>query len=220
MASNSKNRSSKDKADKDRAGNPISKRRREILDITAKMIARRGYGSASIRDIGSAVGLRGASIYSHFASKDEMMLELLVPPLREILEALESNVNAPGNGIERLQQLLENAIEVSFRHREAFIILFQERHIIEEQESLQEISQLNASISPLWLQVIKDGQQDGSITNTLTPAMISTALYSLIFGVISDRHIGLQFATNSKALPLKQAQHMARHVLLKGIALN
>jgi len=51
--------------------------RRRILDATAHALATRGYGATSVKSIADAVGMQDASIYYHFASKDELVLEVL-----------------------------------------------------------------------------------------------------------------------------------------------
>lgn len=48
-----------------------------ILSEALRLFAERGYGSASIRDIAKLVGIKGASLYSHFPSKAHVLAELL-----------------------------------------------------------------------------------------------------------------------------------------------
>ncbi len=48
-----------------------------ILNEALRLFAERGYGSASIRDIAKLVGIKGASLYSHFPSKAHVLAELL-----------------------------------------------------------------------------------------------------------------------------------------------
>lgn len=43
-----------------------------IVDCSIELFAKRGYNDVSVRDIARAVGIKDASIYSHFSSKDEI----------------------------------------------------------------------------------------------------------------------------------------------------
>ncbi|ATL72371.1 TetR/AcrR family transcriptional regulator [Nocardia terpenica] len=52
-------------------------RSRQILDAAAELFTTRGYASTSTRGIADAVGIRQASLYHHFASKDDMLDALL-----------------------------------------------------------------------------------------------------------------------------------------------
>jgi AcrR family transcriptional regulator len=51
--------------------------REEILDASAELFTTRGYTSTSTRMIADAVGIRQASLYHHFAGKDDILDALL-----------------------------------------------------------------------------------------------------------------------------------------------
>lgn len=51
--------------------------RQRILDAAAHALATRGYGATSIKSIADAVDMQDASLYYHFGSKDELVLEVL-----------------------------------------------------------------------------------------------------------------------------------------------
>ncbi|NGY03250.1 TetR/AcrR family transcriptional regulator [Solimonas terrae] len=48
-----------------------------ILGESLRLFAERGYGSASMRDIAQLVGIKAASVYSHFPSKAHVLAELI-----------------------------------------------------------------------------------------------------------------------------------------------
>lgn len=56
---------------------PESDSRERILDTGARLFLERGYADTTLRKIGSEVGMQAASIYYHFASKDELLAEVL-----------------------------------------------------------------------------------------------------------------------------------------------
>ena len=51
--------------------------REGILDAAASLFRQRGYGAVSLRSIAQAAGIKAGSIYYHFASKDEIVTEIL-----------------------------------------------------------------------------------------------------------------------------------------------
>jgi AcrR family transcriptional regulator len=69
--------------------------REEILDAAAALFAERGYAGTSTRSIAERVGIRQASLYYHFAGKDEMLLELLEVSVRPSLDFVERLRDAP-----------------------------------------------------------------------------------------------------------------------------
>ena len=69
--------------------------REEILDAAAELFTNLGYASTSTRRIADAVGVRQASLYHHFATKDDILDALLAgtvdEPLRLAAELLDEN---------------------------------------------------------------------------------------------------------------------------------
>jgi AcrR family transcriptional regulator len=59
--------------------------REQILDAAAEMFSEQGYSAASTRRIAEAVGVKQASLYYHFASKQDILVELLAGTVRPSL---------------------------------------------------------------------------------------------------------------------------------------
>lgn len=89
-----------------RAGRPrLTERRRpgntareEILDAAGELFTTRGYASTSTRAIADAVGIRQASLYHYFKTKDELLSALLhqtVTPTLVFLAGLRQTEPAP-----------------------------------------------------------------------------------------------------------------------------
>jgi len=74
-----------------RPGDPAP--RQQILDAAGVLLAEHGVAGTSTRAIAEAVGIRQASLYYHFAGKDEILLELLeasvAPTLAHVPRLLE-----------------------------------------------------------------------------------------------------------------------------------
>lgn len=51
--------------------------RERILDVAAESFLSRGYEGTSLRQLADAVGMKAGSLYYHFASKDELLTEVL-----------------------------------------------------------------------------------------------------------------------------------------------
>ena len=60
--------------------------RQEILDTALELFSQEGYEATSISRIAEAVGIRKASLYSHFASKQEILDEIVREGLKEYNE--------------------------------------------------------------------------------------------------------------------------------------
>lgn len=65
---------------------PETSPRDQILTAAAALFVEQGFGSTSTRAIADAVGMRQASLYYHFAGKDEILAELLETSVRPSVE--------------------------------------------------------------------------------------------------------------------------------------
>jgi AcrR family transcriptional regulator len=80
-------------------------RRESILDEATRLFAERGYEGASMADLAERVGLRKASLFHHFASKEELRTAVLERLVREVTSALAIAVAAEGSFEERADTL-------------------------------------------------------------------------------------------------------------------
>ncbi|NQX67598.1 TetR/AcrR family transcriptional regulator [Paenibacillus alba] len=72
--------------------------RSQILSIALKFFIEKGYESTSIRDIAEALGMTKSSLYYHFRSKEEILINLIqlrYAQLEELLEWLDNQPTAP-----------------------------------------------------------------------------------------------------------------------------
>ncbi|MBY8998913.1 MAG: TetR/AcrR family transcriptional regulator [Candidatus Thorarchaeota archaeon] len=81
-------------------------RKKEILESAYLMFIERGYRGSSLRDIAEQAGIKAASIYNHFANKEEIFEAVFIEkhPLFAILSILDSVQG------ETAEELLNNAI--------------------------------------------------------------------------------------------------------------
>src|SRR5690606_3245917 len=71
---------------------PGSTARAEILDAAAELFTSRGFAATSTRLIAEAVGIRQASLYNHFTTKNDILVALLedtIEPALDFAEALD-----------------------------------------------------------------------------------------------------------------------------------
>src|SRR5436305_42145 len=68
--------------------------RRRILDCAARLFRKNGYGGTSLRDIAAASGMKAGSLYYHFASKDEILIDVLNIGVQRVYDAVRNAVAA------------------------------------------------------------------------------------------------------------------------------
>lgn len=73
--------------------------RSQILDAAALLFRDQGYAATTLRQIADAIDMKAGSIYYHFASKDEILDEVLEIGERAVLEAVQRSVAALGPNV-------------------------------------------------------------------------------------------------------------------------
>ena len=80
--------------------------RAEILDAAAELFTHNGFANTSTRRIADAVGIRQASLYHHFATKDDILDALLADTIASPIELAERLDEVPGPSVVKLYALI------------------------------------------------------------------------------------------------------------------
>ena len=98
------------KKTKKRAATPGKDRRVEILEIAARLICEKGYGSASIQDIADACELTKAGLYHYIRSKEHLLHEIMHYGMDVFEEQVLLPVTPIEDPVERLQTCMRRNI--------------------------------------------------------------------------------------------------------------
>ena len=91
------------------AKNKVKKTREKILDASAALFSRQGYNGTALRDIAGALNMKAGSLYYHFDSKEQLVLEILKIGLENIINTVITRVNALPEGSSTQEVLIEAA---------------------------------------------------------------------------------------------------------------
>ncbi|MFD3743667.1 TetR/AcrR family transcriptional regulator [Nocardia sp. NPDC058633] len=79
--------------------------RAEILDAAAELFTTKGYANTSTRAVADAVGIRQASLYHHFAAKDDILDALLAETVAGPVELALRMMVEPDDAVTQLYAL-------------------------------------------------------------------------------------------------------------------
>lgn len=80
--------------------------KQEILDVALELFSRQGYEATSISSIADAVGIRKASLYSHFSSKQAILDEIV----KIVLEKYDSHSFVLKKGMDDMPKNCDEAV--------------------------------------------------------------------------------------------------------------
>jgi AcrR family transcriptional regulator len=89
--------------------------RTRILEVAAKLFAKQGYEGTSVRDIAKELGIANPSIYYHFKSKADVLVELLTEPLRVVEIAIAEAKGLAGEA--RTRRIIEGFLDSLEAHQ-------------------------------------------------------------------------------------------------------
>lgn len=147
----------------------ITGTRERVLDASARIFRSRGYAETTMNDIAEATGIKAASIYYHFKSKDEIVEEVLNLGTLRVFDAVRHAVdNLPPETPFREKLALALRTHLTLLHTQgdytaANVRLFPEApaHVVERHMSLRR------SYGLYWQEMLREGQAEGLVAGSL-----------------------------------------------------
>jgi AcrR family transcriptional regulator len=101
-------------------------RRDELLAAAARLFAQRGYHSIGVDDVAAAVGMAGPSLYHHFATKLDVIVEVITQGATQLLEGTARALADTRSDTQRLEAQLAAYVTFSFTHTDLMDMLITE----------------------------------------------------------------------------------------------
>jgi AcrR family transcriptional regulator len=76
--------------------------RAEVQDLAWQQVAEAGASALSLKAIAKQMGLTAPALYRYFASRDDLLTELILSAYRDLADVVESTADRPGPAAERL----------------------------------------------------------------------------------------------------------------------
>ncbi len=86
-------------------------RRKIILQEAAHLFREKSYPGATLRELARRAGIQGGSIYHHFASKQEILFELMDHTMSDMIERLSDQLADIDSPLEKLRTTVHFHIE-------------------------------------------------------------------------------------------------------------
>lgn len=159
------------------------RRRGELLDAARQVVLERGMASARIADVAKATNVSGGLVHYHFATKDELMAEMLRASSEAERQQLARIVDAGATALDRLDRVMRYYIP-STRSDQSWILWIEAWAAGLRAPAVQAILQ---ELSKAWLKalerVIRDGVAAGEFT-CADPVAAAERLDALLDGLM------------------------------------
>ena len=132
----------------------------KILEVSQRLFLEKGYDNTKIQDIADELGMTKGAIYHHFESKEEIMNKLGESMFihNNPFEIVKKRNDL--NGLEKMKL----AIKLNQSNEQMVELTNQSLPHLENPQILAKMFESNyQNLLPYWLELIKEGQEDGSI---------------------------------------------------------
>lgn len=161
-----------------------SGRRDEILQIARALFAEKGFEAASIREIGDAAGILSGSLYYHFATKDDMLDELVRPFVLPLLKQYELIANSDAAAPDRLRNMIRFGLENLVREPDLLKIVANDRKFFAKSDRFSYVEEAWQDIFQIWYGVLQDGVRQGSFRADLNLHITLRMIIELLNGTV------------------------------------
>jgi len=157
-----------------------------IVDAAASVFAERGYHGTSTQAIADVLGLRQASLYYYFPSKEAALELVCERGVDGFVETAEVIVAGPGTPLDKLTRLIAAHLAPNASKRDYVKVFINERRYLAD-ASRRRIGRKSRRIERCFEEVIRAGIADGSIRGGIDVRLTMLAVLGMVNSVINWR---------------------------------
>jgi len=165
---------------------PRNRRRRapEIIAAAARVFAERGFHGATTQDIADVLGIRQASLYYYFASKEAALELVCLKGVEGFFEAAKAIAVGPGSARNRLVRLIDSHLSPLLDRSDFVKVFLNERQHLPT-ESRRRIGKWSRGLERIFEDVLKEGVRKGEFRSDMDTRLTALAILGMANAVAS-----------------------------------
>ena len=179
--------------------------RQRVLMVAARLFRTQGYAATPLRDIASAAGMKAGSLYNHFSSKEEIVVEILNLGVQTAFDKVRASVErldaAPCRTVLRAAIFAHLTCllgEDNFTSANIRIFAHVPPHVRDATMTLRH------GYERYWVEILKRCAAEGALKPDIDPRMLSMFLFGAMNWALEwyrpGRHSIAQLADELAAL--------------------
>lgn len=185
-------------------------RRAAILEAARAAFAERGYGAATIAEIAEATGLAEGTIYKHFASKQDLLHQVMGAFYERIIADLEASVARERTLAGRLRAIVRRQLEAFVEDRDLCRLFIRELRAADGY-ARSPLHALNRRYTSILLRALAAGRASGEMRPEVEPRFVRDVLYGAV------EHVAWRSLVRGTRLPVETAAAQIVGLLLRGL---
>lgn len=154
-----------------------------ILDVAERLMKEKGLSALNMDEVAAMSNLAKGTLYLYFKSKEEIFAALALKARILLLEAFQDAVSKSNAPIEQLKLVIyANYTFLKSNSLYYDLVSFYENN--ERETETDEMVSVIGKISELIITIIKKGQSDGIIDNSIEPSVLSFSMWGMTVGIM------------------------------------
>jgi TetR/AcrR family transcriptional regulator, cholesterol catabolism regulator len=164
----------------------LNPRRRapEIIDAAARVFAERGFHGATTQDIADVLGIRQASLYYYFPSKEGALELVCLHGVGGFFEVAKAIASGPGTAAEKLSRLIKAHLSPLVDRSDFVRVFLNERQHLPA-ENRRRIGKWSRGLERVFEDVLKEGVRRGEFRPDLDTRLAALATLGMANAVAS-----------------------------------
>jgi TetR/AcrR family transcriptional regulator len=192
------------------------KTREKILKVATKLFAKYGFAGTSMDEIAERVGIRKASLYHHFSSKQEIYEELIERVFAEVIKIFQVSFSS-GDILKDAENFVSKIMNFILQNEDYVKILL--RELLDENLPVKQFAlEYVPKILSFGSEILERGRKEGLFKDDVDPIQLSITLTGAIIIYFVFRPVIEPFIKSpfSKKAIAERVKHIS-DVILYGI---
>ena len=140
-----------------RRGAVAHERLEQILRGAYEVISKKGYASASIREIAAAAGMPIPTMYLYIKTKEDLLYLMSNEYLSRLTKHFEETLHTSSSATETLKSVIAEYVEYCGKNRKLINLVYREGKSL-NRENREKIFQMDRSFVDIWEKIIQHGK--------------------------------------------------------------
>jgi AcrR family transcriptional regulator len=155
-----------------------------LLAVACRLFAAKGYATATMGDIATAAGIRHGSLYHHFPSKDDILVETLDRFWSDLLSAYRDAVAGEDDAAAAAAALIGVAFSFLDERNDEVKILYNDWVLLARMDKYDFILRDNVKAEAIWLSVLERGVADRTFRDDLDLVVLYRTVLGAVLSVV------------------------------------
>ncbi|MBS4085049.1 MAG: TetR family transcriptional regulator [Rhizobiales bacterium] len=192
------------------SGTNQRRRQSEILDAAAKVFAQRGYYGASTQDIADILGIKQASLYYYFPSKEIALERVCMKGVEGFFEAATEVAAQKTTASQKIRGLVQAHLAPLLDRADFVRTFLNERHYLPP-ASRKKVGRLSRAYEKVIEKVLSEGVKSGEFRKDADPRLMTLAMLGMCKSVA-------QWLGKDDVYQVPEVAEEYAHILLGGIS--